>query len=88
MQIRITIEHFVTRARKLSAQGMLHINLRQLELAWLDLRIDLFHEVKVSALGLFIIGVASHGNIAAGRLLIERGGQLAPIEQPALEFRN
>jgi len=67
---------------------MLDISLRQLELARLDLGLHILQEMQVSALGFFIIGVARHRDIAAGRFLIERGGQLAPLEQPTLELAH
>ena len=65
----------------------MEISLFEFELPRLELRLDVLDEMEVGFLGVRIVGVAGHCDIAAGRFLIERGGQLAPVQEPALELR-
>ena len=62
------------------------VNLRQLELPRLELRLDVLDKVQVGLFGLGIVGVAGHGDIALGGFLVQRGAQLAPIQQPAFQL--
>ena len=56
------------------------------ELARLELRLDVFDKMQVGLFRLGIVGVAGHGDVTAGRFLVQRGGEFAPVEQPAFEI--
>ena len=61
-------------------------NLRQLELARLELRLDVLDEMQIGLFRLGIVRVAGHGDVTLGMVLVERGAEFAPIEQPAFQF--
>ena len=88
LQFSVAVEHFKAGAGKFRSLRVLQENLREPELPRLDLRVDVLHEMQIGPLGFFVVGVAGHRDIAAGRFLIERGGQLTPIDQPAFEVSD
>ena len=57
----------------------------QLELARLEFWLDVFDKMQVGLFRLGIIRVAGHGDVTAGRFLVERGAEFAPVQQPAFE---
>ena len=61
------------------------VSLRELELARLELRLDVLHEMQVGLFRLGIVRVARHGDVAFGGLLVEGGAQFAPIQQPLFQ---
>ena len=61
------------------------VSLGELELARLELRLDVLHEVQVGLFRLGIVRVARHGDVALGGLLVDGGAQLAPIQQPLFQ---
>ena len=65
---------------------MRHINFLQRELARLELRLDVFDEMQIRLFRVRVVRVARHGDIPARRLLVERGIEFAPIEQPAFQL--
>ena len=60
--------------------------MREPKLARFGFRLDLFDEVEVRLFGRRIVGVTGHGDVTLGALFVESGAELAPIEQPALEW--
>ena len=64
---------------------MSEINLLQLELTRLELRLDVLDEMQIGFLGLRIVGVASHRDVAPRRFLVHGGIEFAPVEEPRLE---
>lgn len=58
------------------------------ELARLELRLNVFDEMEIRLFRVWIVRVARHGDVTARGFLVERGGKLAPIEQPAFEIRG
>jgi hypothetical protein len=67
------------------AQGMRQKNLGQLELARFELRLNVLDKMQEGLFRVAVLSMTGHGDVAPGRLLIERGGQFAAIQQPALE---
>src|SRR5260221_13556019 len=82
----VAVKDLITRFGQLRAQRMREIELRELELARFELRLNFFDKMKVSLLSLRIVGVASHGDVPAGRLFIQSGAQFTGIPQPLLEL--
>ncbi len=81
----IPIEDCIPFARQFVAQRMSKVNLLQLELTRLELRLDVLDEMQIGFLGLRVVGVASHRDVAPRRFLVHGGMEFAPIEQPGLE---
>ena len=65
MIFHVAIEDFVTRLRQLAELRMRDVNLFQRELAWLELRLNIFDEVKIRFFRVRIIGVARHRDVTA-----------------------
>ena len=82
----VPVKNFVAVLRQFAARGMLQVNLFELELARLERRFDALDEVQVGFLGVRIVGVTGHGDVSLGPFFIEHGAELAPVQQPALEF--
>src|SRR5260370_14360085 len=61
---------------------MREIELGELELARLQRRLDLLDEMQVSLLGLRVVGVAGHRDIAAGGVLAAGGRGSLPHPHP------
>src|ERR1017187_3659070 len=85
MNLRIPVEDLVALLGQLRAKRMGNIRLSELELAWLELRLNVLHEMQVGLFRLGIVRVASHGDVAFRGLLVDGGAQLAPIQQPLFE---
>ena len=81
----IAIEHLVTRLRQMIELRMRDVNFFQSKLARLELRLDVFDEMQIRLLRIRIVRVARHRDVTARRLLVERGVELAPVQQPALQ---
>jgi hypothetical protein len=65
---------------------MRDINFLQRKLARLELRLDVLDEMQICLLRVRVVRVAGHGDVTARRLLVERGVEFAPVEQPAFQF--
>ena len=61
------------------------VSLGELELARLELRLDVLDEMQVGLFRLGVVRVAGHGDVALGGLLVEGGAQFAPIQQPRFQ---
>ena len=85
LELRVAVEHLVALLGQLCAQGMGDVNLGELELARLELRLHVLHEVQVGLLRLGVVRVARHGDVTLGGLLIHRGAEFAPIQQPPFQ---
>src|ERR1039457_1863779 len=64
---------------------MRDVNVLQRELARLELRLDVFDEMQIRLLRVRVVCVAGHGDVTARRLLVQRGVEFAPVEQPAFQ---
>ena len=64
---------------------MRQINFRELELARLELGLNLLDKMQKSLFGLSIIGVAGHCDMPPRELLIHGGAEFAPVPQPLLQ---
>src|ERR1019366_587134 len=85
MDLRVPVEDLVALFGQLRAKPMSDIGLGKLELARLELRLNVLHKMQVGLLRLRIVCVASHGDVAFRGLLVDGGAQLAPIQQPLFE---
>ena len=85
LDLRVPIEDLVARFRQLRAQRMTDISPGELELAGLESRLHVLNEMQVGLLRLRVIRVAGHGDVALGGLLVNRGVELAPVQQPTLQ---
>ena len=65
------IEKRVPLLRQLFSQRVSQVELLQLELARFQGRLDLFHELKISFLGIRIVRVTSHRDVALGRFFVQ-----------------
>ena len=63
---------------------MRNVNFFKRELARLEPRLDIFDEMEIRLFRVRIVRVAGHGDVTARRFLVERGGKLAPVQQPML----
>ena len=88
MILHIAKEHVVAGRRQLGALRMRDEKFLQLELAWLELRLDQLDELQVSLLRIGVVRVTGHGDVAAGRFLIERGAEFAPRHEPGFEISH
>ena len=61
------------------------VSLGELELARLELRLDVLDEMQVGLFRLGVVRVAGHGDVALGGLLVEGGVEFAPIQQPPFQ---
>src|SRR5208337_4417194 len=86
LDLGIPVEDLVAFFGQLRANRMGYKGLGELELARLELRLDMLHEMQVGLFRLGIVGVTRHGDIALGRLLIYGGAQLAPSQQPLFQL--
>ena len=65
---------------------MRDVNFLQRELARLELRLDVFDEMQIRLLRVRVVRVARHGDVTARRLLVQRGVEFAPVEQPVFQL--
>src|ERR1017187_9127513 len=86
MNLRIPVEDLVALLGQLRAKRMGNIRLSELELAWLELRLNVLHEMQVGLFRFGIFRVARHGDVAFRGLLVDGGAQLAPIQQPLFQL--
>ena len=80
MELRIPVKDLIALLRQLLPEWMGDVGLGDLELARLDLRLHVLHEVQVVLFRFGIVGVARHGDVAYGGFLIERGAEFTPIQ--------
>ena len=68
-----------------SAQRMAGVDFFERELARFEPGFDLLDEMQIRLFRVRIVRVTGHGDVPAGRFLVERGGEFTPVEQPAFE---
>ena len=82
----VAVEDFVAMLVELRAERVGKEELREVELAGLQLGFNLLDEVQVRRLRLRAIRVAGHRDVALAALLIERGEDLALVKNPPLKL--
>ena len=81
----VAVKNLVTSLGQVIPLRMRHVKLLHRELARLELWLDLLDEMQIRPLRFSIVRVAGHRNIAATGFLVQRGGKLAPVQQPFFE---
>ncbi len=86
--LRVAIQNQKPPRRQFPPQRMRDINAGEFELSRLELRLDVFDKVQIGLFRVRAVRVTGHGDVTLRRFLVQRGAQLAPIQQPALEIRD